>query len=332
VVATRTLKRAAFFSILFVLSQLAAGWVAKAQQPALVRVGWLSAGKGSDAVSFVAFRAGLRDYGYIEGRNLILDPRWGELSNERTEQLATELLRTSPQVIVTQAGTAVFAMLRTGTTLPVVFGLSGDPVEAKLVDSLARPGRNFTGLSFLSLELVGKRVELLKEMAPSIKRIAILANPLHPGEKGERRASEAIIKALGLSFEYFEVRPGADMSDVLSAIAKSRSDAIVIFPDAGMLGQSEAIAAFAAKNRVPTISGWAEFAESGNLMTYGPNLREGYRGLAAYVDKILKGRKPADLPVELPKQFELVINLKTAKQIGLTIPPNLLVRANRVIK
>jgi putative ABC transport system substrate-binding protein len=326
------MRKARVLSLLFGVVLLAVAIVTEAQQPASFRVGWLSAGNGGDTVAFVAFRSGLRDYGYIEGRNLTLDARWGEGSSERTEQFATELVRSNPQVIVTQAGTAVFAVLRTGTTLPVVFGLSGDPIEGKLVDSLAHPGRNFTGLSFLALDLVGKRVELLKEMIPSVKRIAILANPLHPGEKSERRASEAAIKALGLSFEYFELRPGMDVKDALSAIAKSRSDAIVIFPDAGMLGHSEVIAAFAAKNRVPAISGWAEFAERGNLMTYGPNLREAYRGLAVYVDKILKGRKPAELPVELPKKLEFVINLKAAKQIGLTIPPNVLVRANRVIK
>jgi len=326
------MKKTAFLTIVVVEVLCSLGVVANAQQPQPFRVSWLSAGNSSDTPSFVAFRSGLRDYGYIDGRNLTLDVRWGELSSERTEQLADELVRSNPQVIVTQAGTAVFAVRRTGTTLPVVFGLSGDPIEAKLVDSLAHPGRNFTGLSFLSLELVGKRVELLKEMMPSVKRIALLANPLHPGEKAERRASEAIIKALRLSFEYFELRPGMDVNDPLSEIAKSRSDAIVVFPDAGMLGHSEKIAAFAANTRIPAISGWAEFAERGNLMTYGPNLREDYRGLAVYVVKILKGRKPAQLPVELPKQFEFVINLKAAKQIGLTIPPNVLVRANRVLK
>jgi len=326
------MKNVVLLSILFVVSQPAVALIANAQQPASFRVGWLSAGGSGDHRAFVAFRSGLRDHGYVEERNLTLDPRWGESSNERTEQLAAELVRSNPQVIVTQAGTAVFAMRRTGTTLPVVFGFSGDPIQAKLVDSLAHPGGNFTGLSFLSLELVGKRVELLKEMIPSVKRIAILANPVHPGEKEERQASESIIKALGLSFKYFELRPGTDVKDALSAIAKSRSDAIVVFPDAGMLRHSETIAAFAAKNRVPAISGWAEFAEGGNLMTYGPNLREAYRGLAVYVDKILKGRKPAELPVELPKAFEFVINLKMAKQIGLTIPQWTLMKADRVIK
>ena len=304
--------------------------VVEAQQSPPFRIGWISAGGSSEGIN--AFREGMRDLGYVEGRNLIIDARWGEDSNERTEQLAAELVRSNPRVIVTQAGTAVFAVRRTGATIPIVFGFSGDPVEAGLVDSLARPGRNLTGMSFLSLELVGKRVELLKETIPSLKRIAILANPQHPGEKGERQASQAAVKALGLAFEYFEVRPGSDFDDVLAPIAKSRSEAIIVFPDAGMLRRSERIAAFAVKNRIPAMSGWAEFAERGNLMTYGPNLREGYRRLASYVDKILKGTKPSDLPVELPMKLELVINLKTAKQIGLTIPPNVLARADKVIR
>lgn len=241
--------------------------IAEAQQPTPFRIGWISAGSGSDSTAFNAFRAGLRDLGYVEGHDLIIDAHWGEGSNERTNQLAAELVRSNPRVIVTQAGTAVFSVRRAGATMPIVFGFSGDPVEGGLVDSFARPGRNLTGMSFLSLELVGKRVELLKEPIPSLKRVAILANPQHPGEKGERQASQAAIKALGLAFEYFEVRPGSDFDDALAPIAKSRSEVIVVFPDAGMIRNSPRIAVFAVKNRIPAISGWAEFAERGNLMT-----------------------------------------------------------------
>lgn len=308
------------------------GGMVEAQQPTPVRIGWISSGGGSDSTAFNAFRGGLHDLGYVEERSLIIDARWGEGSNERTDQLAMDLVRSNPRVIVTQAGTAVFSIRRAGATMPIVFGFSGDPVEAGLVGSYAHPGRNLTGVSFLSLELVGKRVELLKETIPSLKRIAILANPLHPGEKSERQASQAAIKALGLVFEYFEIRPGSDFDDVLAPIAKSHSEAIVVFPDAGMLRRSEQIAAFAAKNRIPAMSGWAEFAERGNLMTYGPKLSEGYRRLAYYVDKILKGTKPSELPVELPIKLELVINLRAAKQIGLTIPDQVLYRADKVIR
>jgi putative ABC transport system substrate-binding protein len=320
-----------FFTLWLAAMLLAISFPIQAQQPAPFRIGWISGGSRSGNVGLDAFRASMRDLGYIEGRNLSIDARWGEGSPERLEQLAAELVRTNPQIIVTQ-GPAAVTLRRAGVAMPVVFAFSGDPVEAKLVETLARPGRNFTGVSFLSLDLAGKRMELLKEALPAVKRVAILADPQHAGEQSELRASQAAAKALGLTIEYFPARPAQELLDTLPAIVKSRSEAIVMFPDAGMLRYSEPIAAFAIKNRIPAVSGWAEFAEKGNLMTYGPNLSEGYGRLAYYVDKILKGAKPSELPVELPRKFELVINLKAAKQIGLTIPPNVLARADRVIK
>ena len=175
-------------------------------------------------------------------------------------------------------------------------------------------------------------MELIKEALPSLKRIAVLANPEHPGEQGELRASQAAAKQLGLALEYFQLPVSANLDDILPAVTKSRSNAIVVFPDAYMMRLSERIAQFAVRQRIPAISGWAQFAEGGNLMTYGPNLQESYRRLAYYVDRILKGSKPADLPVEQPTKFELVINLKAAKQIGVTIPESVLYRADKVIK
>ena len=307
--------------------------LAEAQQPAPFRIGWISNDRGSgNSPMFDAFREGMRDLRYVEGRNLIIDARWGEGSNERLAQLAVELVKSNPQLIVTQGGPATYPVVRAGATMPVVFGFSGDPVEGKLVESFAHPGRNLTGVSFLSLELVGKRMELLKEALPSLKRVAILANPQHPGEQSELHASQSAAKELGLALEYFQLPITAKLEDILPAIAKSRSGALVVFPDAYMMGLSERIAEFAIKNRIPAISGWAQFAEGGNLMTYGPNLRDSYRRLAVYVDKILKGAKPSDLPVELPMKLEFVINLKAAKQIGLTIPQTVLYRADRVIR
>ena len=281
---------------------------------------------------FAAFREGMRERGYLEGRDVIIEPRWGEGSNERLDQLAVELVKSNPRLIVTQGGPATYTVVRAGATMPIVFAFSGDPVDGKLVDSFAHPGRNLTGVSLLSLDLVGKRMELIKETLPSLKRIAVLANPQHPGEQSELNASRAAAKQLGLALEYFQLPASANLDDTLPAVTKSRSDAIVVFPDAYMMRLSERIAEFAVKQRIPAISGWAQFAEAGNLMTYGPNLRDSYRRLAYYVDRILKGTKPADLPVELPMKFELIINLKAAKQIGLTIPPNVLVRADKVIK
>jgi putative ABC transport system substrate-binding protein len=305
---------------------------AEAQQPAPVRIGWISNDRGGNSPMFDAFRDGMRELGYVEGRNVIIEPHWGEGSNERLERLAVELVRSNPQVIVTQGGPATYPVVRAGATMPIVFGFSGDPVEGKLVESFARPGRNLTGVSLLSLELVGKRMELLKEVIPALKRVAILANPQHPGEQGELHASKSAAKQLGLALEYFQLPVTAKLDDTLPAVAKSRSGAIVVFPDAYMMRLSERIAEFAVKNRTPAISGWASFADDGNLMTYGPNLRDSYKRLAYYVDRILKGTKPAALPVELPMKIELVINLRAAKQLGLTISQSVLYRADRVIK
>jgi len=315
-------------------SALTAPFSSFAQQQSKVRrIGWISNDSGSgNAPMFAAFREGLRDLGYVEGRNLVIDARWGEGSDERLEQLAVELVKSKPDVIVTQGGPATHPVIRAGATMPVVFGYSGDPVEAAVVSSLARPGRNFTGMTFLSFDLVGKRLELLKEVMPGLKRIAILANPQHPGEQGELRVSQAAAKALGLSFQYFQAQNAAKVEDALAAILKSHSEAMDVFPDGLLIRSRERIAEFSTKNRIPAISGWAQFAESGNLMSYGPNLRYAYRRLATYVDKIVKGAKPADLPVELPTTVELVVNLKAAKALGIKIPQSILLRADRLIE
>jgi len=306
---------------------------AEAQRSAPVRIGWISNDRGvGNPPMFAAFREGMRERGYLEGRDVIIEPRWGEGSNERLDQLAVELVKSNPRLIVTQGGPATYPVVRAGATMPIVFAFSGDPVDGKLVDSFAHPGRNLTGVSLLSLDLVGKRMELIKETLPSLKRIAVLANPQHPGEQSELNASRAAAKQLGLALEYFQLPAPANLDDTLPAVTKSRSDAIVVFPDAYMMRLSERIAEFAVKQRIPAISGWAQFAEAGNLMTYGPNLRDSYRRLAYYVDRILKGTKPADLPVELPMKFELVVNLKAAKQMSVTIPQSVLFRADRVIK
>jgi len=306
-------------------------WAA-AQQDRVLRIGWLSNAVAANSPFFDAFRGGMRELGYVEGRNLIIDARWGAGSSERTEQLAVELVASKPDVIVTSGGPATHTLIRAGAAMPVVFGYSGDPVDGRVVDSLARPGRNFTGVTFLSFNLVGKRLEMLKEVIPGLKRIAILANPQHPGEQGELRASQAAAKALGLTLDYHPVRNDAECDDALAAVLKSHSEALDVFPDALLMRYSEKIAAFAAKNHIPAISGWAQFAERGNLMAYGPNLRDSYRRLATYVDKIVKGAKPADLPVELPTTFEFVVNLRAAEALGIKIPQSLLLRADRVIE
>ncbi len=302
------------------------------QSAATYRIGYLSPeSEVSGRPTFDAFRGGLRDLGYVEGRNIAIDARWGDGSDERLDRYAAELMQSKPNVIVAQTR-AVFSARRVGVTMPVVFGFSGDPVLAKLAGSLARPGGNFTGLSMLSLDLTVKRMELLKELMPQLKRVAIITNPGHAGEQAELHVSQTSAKALGLALEYFPVRDAAELEVALAGIRKLRCEAIVVFPDAGTMAYSGRIALFTSKTRIPAISGWAPFAEQSNLITYGPELRDAFRRLAAYVDKIFKGAKPGELPIELPTKFELAINLKTAKALGLKIPQSVLLRADRVIE
>ena len=305
---------------------------ALAQPPKVLRVGWLSNDKSATSPFYEAFRNGLRDLGYLEGSNLVIEAKFGEGYGERLDALAVELVQWKPQIIVTQGGPATYPVIRAGATMPIVFGFSGDPIEGKLVKTLAHPGGNMTGMTFLSHELVGKRMELLKEALPSLKRASVLARPQHPGEQAELRTTQTAAKTLGLAINYEPVNSDAELEKALTATLKSNSEAIVAFPDAGMMRYGEQIAAFSLKHRIPAISGWAQFANSGNLMSYGPNLRDVFRRLAIYVDKINKGARPADLPVELPTSVEMVVNLKTAKAMGLKIPNSILLRADKVIE
>ena len=216
--------------------------------------------------------------------------------------------------------------------MPIVFVFSGDPVGAKIVPSLGRPGGNLTGITLQAVDLAGKRIELLKEAAQSVSRLAAFVNPLHPGEDAEFRESEVAARRLSLTVRQFSVHTVADVNSALEAMPRDRIDGVVVFSNALIMSQRNAIAEFAIKYRVPTISSWEDFAVDGNLMTYGPNLQESGRSVATYVDKILKGAKPAELPVEQPKKPKLVINLKTARALGLTIPQSLLLRADEVIQ
>ena len=269
--------------------------------------------------------------GYVEGKSVLFHARFGDGTAQRLLELSESLVRERLDLIVTQ-GPAVMAMKKIGAELPIVFGFSGNPVAAGFARSLARPGGNMTGISFMSLDLAGKRMELLKEAVPRLKSVAILANPEHPGEQDERRVSAASAKALGLSQTYFQADSRANLDVALTNIAKGSFEALMVFPDALTLGRREQIAQEAIKARVAAISGWAQFADSGFLMSYGPNLRVSFSRLAVFVDKILKGAKPADLPVELPTVVEMVANLSTAKALGLEIPQSVLVRAERVIQ
>jgi putative ABC transport system substrate-binding protein len=308
---------------------LASPLVARAQPAAKpARVGWIALSPGPTALQLEVFGRGMRERGWMEGQNLAIDVRWGD--RDRARDLMAELVRLNAQAVVTQ-GPMVFGARAEAGAIPLVFLFSGDPVEAKLVASLARPGGNLTGLTLLSLELAGKRLELLKEVLPRLSRVAILANQEHPGERAELRESQAAAARLGLTVQYVPVQTLGDFDAAFNAMERERTEAVVAFPDVLMMRQARAIAAFAAKHRIATVSGWADFAVAGNLMTYGPNFDDSFRILAAYVDKILRGARPADLPIEQPTKLELVINLKTAKTLGLTLPQSLLVRADRVI-
>lgn len=312
-------------------SPLLAGWRALAQRKDPARVGWISTDREAGNTGFAAFRAGLAELGYVEGRDVVLDTRWANGDIEAVEPLAKALILARPDVIVTQ-GPAVRRLREIAKGLPVVFGFSGDPVAAGLVDTLAKPGRNMTGMSFMALDLVGKRFELLKEVIPGLQRVAILANPEHPGEPAELRVSNEAASKLGVSVDYFQVRSASELESALGRIPKAKAEAIILFPDAGMMRHAERIAEFGLSHRLPAISGWAIFAKRGNVLSYGPSLDRGYGRLAYYVDRILKGARPADLPVELPSRVELVINLAAARAIGLAIPNSLLVRADEVIR
>ena len=292
------------------------------------RIGWISTEAQPDP--FVdGFREGLRRHGYIEGRSVILDLRYTrDLDALRTA--VAELVQSKVAFIVS-SGPAIRA-IRGERDIPVLFAISGDPVELGLAASLGRPGGNFTGLTFLSLEIAAKRVELLKQSVQQLRRLAILSNTDHPGERSERRATEDAARALGLAVSYVPFAGGGQLDGGLSAVRDAKADAMVVFPEGATMVARAKIAQFAIAERLPSIFGWSEYADSGGLMSYGANQREAYVRLAAFADKLLRGTRVAELPIEQPTQFELVLNLKTAKALGITIPQPILLLADRVVE
>ena len=326
------MKRRSFQRSLAALP-LAAAWGALAQPKRPLRVAWVSTErKDPPSRNFAAFRAGMGELGYVEGRDLVIDAWWGEGSRDQVEKLVPEMLRAQPDVVLASGGLALGGLMRAGVTLPIVFSVSADPVEAKLVQSFARPGGMLTGVSLFTLALVGKRLEILKEILPGARRVALIANPQHPGESQELDAARAAAAKLGLEVRYFPVRNEAELELAFADIARQRDDAILAFADGFTMGFAARIAAFSQQHKIPAIDGWAQFAQQGNLLIYGPVIQEVHRRLAAYVDKIGKGARPGELPVELPTKVELVVNLKTARAIGLTLPQAVLVRADEVIE
>lgn len=308
-----------------------AAWPAFGQQATRPRIAWLSViSKTADTAFLEAFLEGMALLGYVPGKNFDLDERWGDNSMERLEQLALDAAKAKPAVYVTQGPALRVARKLPGTT-PVVFGNSGDPIDAGVAQSLARPGGRFTGITFLSYPLAGKRVEFLHEIAPKARRLAVVSNPDHFGDEKEFSATRDAALGLKLEVSHYPASTPAQLESALSAAAAARAEALVVHPDALMVQQRAAIGRFTADRRIPAISGWAVIAEGGCLLTYGPNLRMSYRRLAYFVDRVLRGGNPAEIPIELPSTVELVVNLKTAKALGITVPPSLLLRADRVI-
>jgi putative tryptophan/tyrosine transport system substrate-binding protein len=313
---------------------LATPLAAEAQQAGkMYRIGMLeTTSVALNAANLEAFRQGLRELGYVERQDYAIEYRSADSRPDRFPDLAAELVRLKVDLIVTRGTTGALAAKNVTRTIPIVMATSGDPVAAGLVASLARPGGNVTGLSSINAELVGKRLGLLKEAIPRIARIAVVLNLSNPTLVTQRKQMDVAARSLGFQTQFLDVRKPEDLGRAFDTAVKQRADAVHVGLD--FLAQSNLgrIVDLAAKHRLPTIYSTRDFVDAGGLMAYGVSRLEVYRHAATYVDKILKGAKPADLPVEQPTKFELVINLKTAKALGLTIPPSLLQRADEVIE
>jgi putative ABC transport system substrate-binding protein len=314
---------------------LATPLAAEAQQASgLRRIGYLGSSSPSLEPTYVeAFRQQLRHLGYIEGQHIAIEYRWAEGRADRLPNLAAELVRLDPVVIVTTGTPGTLAAMQATKTIPIVMASSVDPVRSGIVASLARPGGNVTGFTILGPELEGKRMELLKRAVPRLSRVAVLWNPANPGIAFNLEAIEAAARALHVTVgPVVEVRRVEEMENAFSTIANARPDALAVLADRSLQAHRRRIVEFAVARRLPGMYPYGEYVDAGGLMSYAPSNTELFRGAATYVDKILKGAKPGNLPVQEPTKFELVINLKTAKTLGLTIPQSLLLQADRVIQ
>ncbi|HEX2933006.1 MAG TPA: ABC transporter substrate-binding protein, partial [Candidatus Binatia bacterium] len=309
------------------------GAVAQAQQHAKVpKIGLLGARPAASSTGLELFRQEIRKLGYIEDKNIAFEYRSADNKFDRLPALADELVRLKVDVIVTPGTVEALAAKNATGTIPIVFFGGGDPVAAGLVDSMARPGGNITGFTSIGAVLAGKRLELLKETVPNLSRVALLWDPQDPSAAQQWKESQLPARELGLQLHSMEIRSTNDVESAFKEAINARSVALAVTSGALALSNQKRVADLAIKNRLPAIYPRKDFVTSGGLMSYGDDRTEPYRRAAVFVDKILKGTKPADIPVEQPTKFELIINLKAAKQIGLTIPPNVLVRADRVIQ
>ncbi|MGZ8530920.1 MAG: ABC transporter substrate-binding protein [Candidatus Binatia bacterium] len=330
----KTMRRKVVFSLLITVL-LTAAPLAEAQQPAkMFRIGVLTGSSlSSQSARNEAFRQGLRELGYVEGKDILIEWRSYEGNRERQSKLVDELVRFKVDVLVAVGSGDIQIAKEATSTIPIVMMVGGDPVASGFIASLARPGGNITGLATLRPELSGKRLELLKEIVPKLSRVAFVASPGNRDYANEKKEVELAAAAFGIKLRVLDVKTPNDVETAFQTASKEKADA-VLFRVAGPLeaAQRPQITAFAVKYRLPTMHASAQHVEAGGLMSYGVSTIDLARRAATYVDKILKGRKPADLPVEQPMKFEFIVNLKAAKQIGLTIPPNVLVRADRVIR
>ena len=304
---------------------------ARAQTP-LPLVIWFSyADEKTVGSYFNSLQKGLRDRGLINGQTIRFEAHFANFSKERVRQLIPEIIAKNPAVCVVQ-GAAIKPMTEATKTIPLVIASSGDLVAGKLVASMANPGGNVTGIQFLAIDFVGKRMELLKEIVPKLKRVAVIADPGHAGETNERARTITVAEQLGIRVDYKPVTNPGDLQAALDSLPGSGVEAIVAFPDSITFGPRKGIADFAIRHKLPTVSGWDAYADAGFLLIYGPSITAAWERMAYFVDRILKGTKPADLPAETPSVIEMVINLKTARALGIKVPPTVLLRANRVIE
>jgi putative tryptophan/tyrosine transport system substrate-binding protein len=318
---------------LVVLIVFAVSGRAEAQQPKKVpTIGFLAAGSLSDQPYVDAFCQGLSDLGYIEGKNIAIEWRYAEGNVERAPDLASDLVRLKVAVLVAGTTPAALAAQKATRTIPIVFAVVADPIGTGLVDSLARPGGNVTGTTTINAELAPKRLELLKEVVPKVSRVAILYNPADASNVVSLKEQQDSASALGLTLRPFGVRDPGEFDHAFSMMTRKVADALDVHSGTLTLTHQRQIVDLATKTRLPAMYGASGFVEAGGLISYAANFAERFHRAATYVDKILKGAKPADLPVEQPTKFEFVINLKAAKQIGLTIPPSVLYRADKIIK
>jgi putative ABC transport system substrate-binding protein len=313
-------------------TRLGYGAIAEAQQAKVFKIGWLSPGSAAATTRFESFLRDFRKLGYIERKNIAVEFRYADNKLDRLPALADELVRLKVDVFVTPGTSAALAAKNATRTIPIVFVGVADPVPTGLVDSLARRGGNITGFTEISEVLAGKRLELLKETVPKLTRVAVMWNPQNPGNAQQWKESQLPARALGLQLHSMEVSSADNYPGAFREAIKARSAALAVAQDSLANFNLKLIADLATKNRLPAIYARGEFVDSGGLMSYGPDRTEAYRRAAWMIDKILKGTKPAEIPVEQPMRFELVMNFKTAKTLGLTIPPIVLMRVTRVVK